>query len=118
LNPLGSSGEELAARYLEDAGCEILERSFRAKTGEIDLIMRDGDALVFVEVKARSKEGFGGPVAAVTASKRAKIAKTAAIYLQRCRFPYGSVRFDVVAVLDGRVEHLKDAFSSPLRFTL
>jgi putative endonuclease len=118
LNPLGSSGEELAARFLEDAGCEILERSFRSKTGEIDLIVRDGDALVFVEVKARSKNGFGGPVEAVTRAKQAKIAKTAALYLQRCRFDYGSVRFDVVAVLDGRIEHLKDAFPSPIRFTL
>jgi putative endonuclease len=118
MNLLGVDGEDRAARYLESLGCKIVERSFRAKVGEIDLIVEDGDALVFVEVKARTKDGYGGPEAAVTYRKRRKIAKTAAFYLMTKRKRPKSVRFDVVAILDEGITHLKDAFPSPIRFTL
>jgi putative endonuclease len=117
LNGLGAAGEERAARFLEGLGYEILRRSFRAKTGEIDLVAKDGETLVFVEVKARTGSGFGGPVAAVTASKRMKIARTAARWLQSLRGPLPAVRFDVLAFEGETVAHLKDAFPSPIRFT-
>jgi len=93
-------------------------------TVEIDLVALDGDTLVFVEVKARSAAGFGGPEGAVTASKRVRIARAAAFYLSRRGFSGRPVRFDVLSALPegpgGRLAFrlLPDAFRSPLRFTL
>ena len=118
MNTLGADGEEAAARYLAERGCTIVARGYTAKTGEIDLIVLDGGTLAFVEVKDRAKDGFGGPAEAVTRGKQIKIARTAARYLQDLKGPLPPCRFDVVAILDGRIEHIKDAFPSPIRFTL
>ena len=115
---LGREAEERAARFLQDLGYKLLERSFRSRAGEIDLVVKDGSTLVFVEVKARSRAGFGGPESAVTRAKKARFSKTAAVYLQKNKIRPEAVRFDVIAILDGRLTHLKDAFSSPIRFTI
>lgn len=69
-------------------------------------------------MKARSRPGFGGPLGAVTAAKRSRLARTAATYLQARHLWSARVRFDVVTILDGKLEHLKDAFASPVRFTI
>ena len=73
----GSRYEKLAARYLEQKGMDILELNYRCRTGEIDIIARDGEYLVFVEVKYRSGASFGDPSEAVTAKKQERIRKTA-----------------------------------------
>ncbi len=116
---LGLGGEELAARYLESSGCAILERRWRparTDTGEIDLIVREGDEIVFVEVKTRRSADFGPPEEAVTAGKRGQLRRTAAAYLQEsgCGADV-TFRIDVIAILepdDGgriRLRHIRSA---------
>lgn len=93
----GKKGEDLACEYLQKQGLSLVERNFRLRLGEVDLIMRDGDTLVFVEVKYRSSQVFGGALAAVTPKKQQKIRLVAEVYLQRFdEMP--SVRFDVVGI--------------------
>ncbi|WLE95148.1 MAG: YraN family protein [Candidatus Electrothrix communis] len=107
----GRSGEALAAQYLEQQGYIILERNYRLRIGEVDIIARDGEYLVFIEVKTRRSTRFGSPFEAVDARKQQQIVKIASAYLQGKELP---VRFDVVAVhLNGqnvRIEVLKNAF--------
>lgn len=115
---LGRAGEGEAVHYLEANGYRILHRNLRAKFGEIDVVARDGPALCFVEIKARSSTRFGFPEEAVTFSKRRKLLKLAAWYLQSRR-PTGhsSIRFDVLSLLNGpdgpaRVRLIKGAFET------
>ena len=111
---IGRAGEEAAVRYLEQQGYTILERNFRLRTGEVDIIARDREYLVFIEVKTRTNNAFGSPFEAVDQSKQQRIARTALAYLagQAREMP---VRFDVVAVFAAgdavRVELLRNAFS-------
>jgi putative endonuclease len=118
--PVGQLGEALAARYLEGRGLEIVARNLRSRLGEIDLIARDGRALVFVEVKARRGRSGDPPQAAVDRRKQARLARLAAGYLARVRAGDRPCRFDVVAVtLDAddaaggaaRIEHFAGAFT-------
>jgi putative endonuclease len=95
---LGESGEDLACAALARRGYAILERRYRTKIGEIDIIARDGDVLVFVEVKARRGERAGSPAEAITVSKRRRLALMASDYLARRRPIAKQCRFDVVAV--------------------
>ena len=103
---LGQTGEELACRELRRRGYAILARCYRTRLGEIDIIARDKDVLVFVEVKARSGHEFGGPLAAVTLAKQRKLMRMALDYLARSRLSGVACRFDVVGVLiqDARPE--------------
>ena len=111
----GLRGEAVAEANLRQAGFEILARRFRTRAGEIDLIAREGETLVFVEVKTRRSLEHGFPSEAVTRSKRARLALAARAYLH-LRGLYDPVcRFDVVEVVErsGRapeVRHLRDAF--------
>ncbi len=112
---LGRRGERLAEQALRDAGLCILERRFRTRYGEIDLIAEQGVQLVFVEVKTRRGAGFGRPAEAVTATKRRRLARVAASYLQRHDHDGRPCRFDVVQVHlrpdePARIEHIVDAF--------
>lgn len=106
----GNESEEKAARFLEEAGMKILERQYRTRFGEIDLIAKDGDEIVFVEVKARKSSAFGYPEESVTAKKLEKIARVADQYLAgRGDVPR---RIDVVAIeyeneKEMRVTHLR-----------
>lgn len=113
----GKRGEDWAEGYLKSLGYEVLERGFRTKAGELDLVARDGQTLVFVEVKARSEDSYGGPAAAVTPRKQVRIAKAAAAWMLKHPERPPCVRFDVVALVLDKVEHIKDAFPSPIRFT-
>jgi putative endonuclease len=111
---LGRDGEDAAVRALESAGLVVLERRFRCRAGEIDVVARDGETVVFVEVKARAADGFGSPAEAVHARKRARMARVAAFWL-RGRAAEPPCRFDVVEVrrLPGgglAARHLEDAF--------
>ena len=114
---LGARGEDEAARFLKKQGYRILERNFRSRLGEIDIVARDGDTLVFVEVKTRSGDSFGSPKDAIGKNKMRRITRGSMDYL-RTRRKSGDVpaRFDVVSVelKDGRfsTEHIKDAFDA------
>jgi putative endonuclease len=113
---LGKLGENLACDELERRGYAILARRYRTRFGEIDIVARDGDTTVFVEVKARAGDEFGGAAAAVTAVKQRRITYMASDYLSRHRLHDRPCRFDVVAidVVDGqpRVEVYPHAFES------
>jgi putative endonuclease len=112
---LGSSGEDIACRYLERKRYEIIARGYRMLRGEIDIVARDGRTLVFVEVKARADESHGRPEEAVTPAKQRQIRRIAQGYLLEHPAPGVDCRFDVIAILfrdDGepRIEHFVDAF--------
>ena len=95
---LGQQGEEIACRYLKEKGYDVLERNFRCRAGEIDIVASEGGDLVFVEVKARSSRIFGDPAEAVTPRKQRQISKAALCYLEKHKY-VGSARFDVVALV-------------------
>ncbi len=106
---LGQTGEEIARRYLRSCGYRIVGRNWRCRFGELDLIARDGETLEFVEVKARTRDGFGGPEGAVTPRKRARMVAAARAYLRELGADL-PVRFDVVTVRPGKVTLYRDAF--------
>jgi putative endonuclease len=108
---LGAYGEQLAARYLEDRGLQVLDRNWRCAHGEVDLVARDGDCLVFCEVKTRRSERFGAPVEAVTRHKETRLRRLASAWLQEHEVRGGRVRIDVIGVLrpvtgPARVRHV------------
>ena len=109
-------GEDLACGELSRRGYAILARRYRTRLGEIDIVARDGNTIVFVEVKARRGTAFGGACAAVTASKQRRVARMAGDFLARHRCGEVGCRFDVVAIdfEDGRprIEVYQDAFGS------
>lgn len=111
MSTRGSAAEEAAARFLAQQGLELLHRNYRCRFGEIDLILRDGRTLVFVEVRYRGSKSFGGAAESITAAKREKLLRAARHYMaEQQRFP--ACRFDAV-LLDGsndNVEWVKNAF--------
>ena len=119
---LGRLGEDAAADALVLAGYRILERSYRCRMGEIDLIVDRGELLIFVEVKTRRDASHGEPAEAVTPAKQRRIGRVAAHYLQRRRQEHRPCRFDVVEVFPDpsvpgeggpairEVRHIEDAF--------
>jgi putative endonuclease len=119
----GELGESAAKKFLQRAGLKFLAANFRSARGEIDLIFRDGDCLVFVEVKTRSSEEWTRPAAAVDARKRRLLSQTALDYLKLLKNPAVKIRFDIVEVLlrDGdvrEIRHLPNTFSmsQPYRY--
>jgi putative endonuclease len=111
----GRRAEEIAARFLEKRSLSVVERNYRCKAGEIDLICRDGATLVFVEVRLRRNDAFGGAAASVTQAKQRKIARAAQNYLAAKRKTGVACRFDCVALdsLDeNTTEWIRDAFST------
>ena len=119
----GALGEGAAKAHLQKAGLKFLTANFRSKRGEIDLIFRDDDCLVFVEVKTRSSEDWTRPAAAVNARKRRLLSQCALDYLKLLKHPQVKIRFDIVEVLlrDGavnEVRHLPNTFplSAPYRY--
>ena len=107
----GRSGEDAAASYLEEKGIKILEKNFRSRTGEIDIVALDGDTLVFVEVKAWSSYGIDALEYAIDAKKRHKIIETSKYFLSLHReYRYMAIRFDVIFVSSG-ITHLASAFT-------
>ena len=119
----GELGERAAKRHLQKLGMKFLAANFRSARGEIDLVFRDGDCLVFIEVKTRSSEGWSRPAAAVDARKRRLLSQTALDYLRLLKNPEVKIRFDIVEVLlaDGdvrEIRHLPNTFSlsKPYRY--
>ncbi len=111
---IGDRGEEIALRYLLRKGYSLVERNYRTRYGELDLILRQENTLVFVEVKLRRGKTFGDPLEAVTERKQATIRAIAEQYLAEKEPEFEEARFDVVGILAGRashgVEHIEDAF--------
>lgn len=112
----GKLGERAARQHLQAQGLEFLTANFRSPRGEIDLVFRDADCLVFVEVKTRSSETWTRPAAAVNARKKRLLSQTALDYLRLLKDPRVKIRFDIVEVLltDGavsEVRHLPNTFS-------
>ena len=107
----GTRKEELAAEFLTRRGVKILERNFRCRQGEIDLIGRDGRYLVFFEVKYRKTARNGMPEEAVGYIKKQRIRYTAQMYLYSRRYPENTpCRFDVVSILGDQITWIRDAF--------
>lgn len=108
---IGAKKEQLAAKYLEKQGYEILERNYYCRNGELDLIARDGIYLVFVEIKYRTGTGSGHPLEAVNLTKKKRMIQTARYYLYRNGYPEDTpCRFDVVGILGDEILHVKGAF--------
>ncbi|MDR1123249.1 MAG: YraN family protein [Elusimicrobiota bacterium] len=107
----GDEGEDKACEYLKKQGYEILARNYAAKTGEIDIIARHKNTLVFAEVKTRADNAYGGGLAAVGAAKQARITKTALIYIKENKPEFDAVMFDIITLTGGRLEHIKNAFA-------
>lgn len=119
----GLLGEQTAKKFLQDKGLKFLVANFESARGEIDLIFREGDCLVFVEVKTRSSEEWSRPSRAVNKRKKRLLSQTAFDYLRRIRNPQVPIRFDIVEVLlvNGQVaeiRHLANTFtlSAPYRY--
>lgn len=111
---LGGSGEDAAAAYLTELGCEVLDRNWRCREGELDIVAREGGVLVVCEVKTRSGLGFGSPLEAVTELKARRLRRLAVRWLTEHRDTwsgFADIRFDVVAVLaegdDTTIDHLR-----------
>ncbi len=112
---LGARGEAIAAAYLKGQKFTVVERNFRCKAGEVDIVARDGTTIVFVEVKTRRTLSFGPPQASVTLFKQRQISKVALVWLAKRRLQEANARFDVVAILLREhevpaIEHIKNAF--------
>ena len=107
----GGDAEDAAAAFLHDRGLAIVARNYRTRLGEIDLIAHDGDTLVFVEVRMRRDDAYGGALASITPRKRARIVAAARQYLMRLR-RVPPCRFDVVALQEGAPEWIKGAFDA------
>lgn len=119
----GLWGERQAARYLAGKGYKIIGRRFRVgPKDEIDLVAREGEALVFIEVKTRASENFIRPFAAVDRAKRSNQARAAVRYLKRLKTQPASFRFDVVEVIgkpgkeEPVIRHVENAFALPKYF--
>lgn len=119
----GDIGESAAKKFLKLQGLKFLAANFRSDRGEIDLVFRDGDCLVFAEVKTRSSEEWNRPAAAVNAERRRRLSLCALDYLRLIKNPAVKIRFDIVEVLlaDGEVReirHLPNTFSmsAPFRY--
>jgi putative endonuclease len=113
---LGARGERIAAAYLTDAGLRLIDRNWRCRDGELDIVAREGRALVFCEVKTRRAVGYGHPAEAVTPAKQRRLRLLAQRWLAAHDEHAPDVRFDVVGVLVRRsgpaqVTHLRAAFS-------
>jgi putative endonuclease len=109
---IGGRQEQRAEQYLLSQGLRLIARNYRCRQGEIDLIMRDGDCLAFIEVRYRKNASFGSAAASVTISKQRRIVLTAQHYLQR-HSNGGDCRFDVLAMTGSEhIEWLKNAFEA------
>lgn len=109
----GVAAEELACRYLVRQGLKLIERNYRCRVGELDVIMQDGAYRVFVEVRSRHHSHHGTAAETVTFTKQKRLSRAASYYLQRCGFP-GPCRFDIIAITqqEGKpvIQWIKDAF--------
>ncbi len=107
----GKEAENHAASFLQSQGLRLVARNYRCRMGEIDLIMEHGSTLVFVEVRMRRSENFGGAAASITGHKQRKLIHAAQHFLQQ-QTKQPSCRFDAVLMNGNKIEWIKDAFSA------
>ncbi len=107
---VGSQKENLAISYLKNKGYKIIKQNFYTKFGEIDVIAKDGNTLVFIEVRSRSYDNLGLPEESINKAKQKKIIKTAKIFLNSFNIDYNEIRFDVIAILNENINHIENAF--------
>ena len=107
---LGTEGENRVAAWYESNGYSVIDRNWRCRQGELDLVARRGRVVVFCEVKTRSSTAFGAPVEAVTRTKQARLRVLAARWLEDSGLVAREIRFDVASVLQGQIEVLEGAF--------
>lgn len=111
---LGKKGEEIAIRFLKKNGYKIIERNYVCKVGEMDIIAREKDTLVFIEVKTRTSMAFGPPQLAVNSTKQMQLSKVALYFLKEKELEDVKARFDVVAIVlrpkREEIELIKNAF--------
>ncbi len=108
---LGAKGERAVARFLKKSGYEILERNFKCKLGEVDIIAQKGDVIAFVEVKTRTGDYFGEPNEAVDGLRKERYKNTAKFYFYSKQKPMDvTVRFDIVEVTPQGINHIENAF--------
>lgn len=110
----GDKHEAIALKYLQSQGLALVDSNYHSRHGEIDLIMRDNETLVFVEVRYRKTNNYGGAVLSITPAKQRKIALTALQYLQKHKKTESPCRFDAVAISEVETQWIKAAFDSPL----
>ena len=113
-NAIGKKGEELAQQFLEGKGYSILENNWRYRKAEVDLIVMDGEVMVFVEVKTRSSDRFGRPEEFITAKKEVFMAAAASAYMEKSGHEW-EIRFDFISIIlmgehHHEIEHFEDAF--------
>ena len=117
MQRLGADGERIAARWLRRRGWDIAGHRWRSGRRDLDLVAVQGDLVAFVEVKARRRNAFGGPIEAVGWRKRRELQRSAACWIDRHGRPGQAYRFDVIGVLlepdRVRVRHVTDAFAVP-----
>ncbi len=118
INARGSSGEDIAVKYLQTHGYRVLDRNFTTSVGEVDIFVTDESSLIAVEVKSRLSLEYGTPAEAVNHEKIKKISQVTSQYIKKFRLFGTPVRFDVVEVYiaDKTVNHIKNAFDSYLRY--
>lgn len=109
---IGTSKEDVALQYLLKKGWKLLAKNYRSRRGEIDLIFEEGSKIIFVEVKYRSSLIYGYPQEAVTKIKRGHISRTALMFVKQRNLTSRDLRFDVVSLYKGHLEHIPDAFST------
>lgn len=107
---LGRAGEIKAAKFLENKGYKIVAKNFKTRLGEIDIIAKDKECIVFIEVKTRSGDGYGAPCEAVNRKKQEKYFAVATQYLQNNKLLDCECRFDVVEIENGEINHIENAF--------
>jgi putative endonuclease len=106
----GLAGEERAIRYLQSRGWDVVAHRFRVGRVEVDVVARRGQLVAFVEVKVRQGDAFGSPFEAVTGAKRREIVKAARVWVDRFGRPSDIYRFDCIALVGNKLDHLEDAF--------
>ena len=118
INARGSSGEDIAVKYLQTHGYRVLDRNFTTSVGEVDIFVTDESTLIAVEVKSRLSLEYGTPAEAVNHEKIKKISQVTSQYIKKFRLFGTPVRFDVaeVYIADKTVNHIKNAFDSYLRY--
>jgi putative endonuclease len=107
---LGASGEEAVAAWYVERGYRVIDRNWRCRTGELDLVLRKGGLVVFCEVKTRSSDAFGLPAEAVNHRKQQRIRALAARWLDESPSSAAEIRFDVACVLADEIEVIEAAF--------
>jgi len=111
---LGKKGEDIAVKYLKKKGYEILDKNYKTSIGEIDIIAKDKDIIVFIEVKTRITKRFGEPFESITKEKKYRIFKIALFYLTKNKnLSHLQIRFDVISILFKNqyyIKHIIDAF--------